>query len=70
MLTLKQLARRSVDAMIREFGKVTNAERLPSFFHGSWVWLDRGTWETVYLRYERYMGATIREQAVIGGCLF
>jgi FkbM family methyltransferase len=47
-----------------------HAERLPSFFHGAWVWLDRRTWETVYLRYEQYLASVIKGHLAAGDVFY
>ena len=52
--------------LIMRSGLVFN-QKLPSYYHGYWLWLYKKCWASVYLGYEPYMAEAIKANLPRGG---
>lgn len=44
--------------------------KLPSYFNGHWLWLDKKCWSTLYLRYETNTARILQENLRAGECFW
>lgn len=58
-IPLRHLARRMIDAGIVGAARLAPAAPLPSYVHGYWFWVDRRSWNSIYINYEPYMAAAL-----------